>query len=275
MSSLWLWVALVFYSLGLLHALVTVVRQRPAGFRLVMAAISIGFTFHFVSLVERWVDMGQFPITHIAGATSLFAFLITGGFLWAYRLYHMQSLSLFVFPVVFVMTLAAAEAEQPLAITSPALAASWIPLHVSLTLAGYAALLLSFLAGLMYLLQERELKNKKPNAFYYRLPPLETTDQLGLRALTIGFPLVTAGLIVGTLGAAGTWGAAGNTDWLRDPKITASFFFWLLYLVLIVTRLSAGWRGRKAALLTTLTLAMALLTWGTNYMNTQHAFLGH
>lgn len=271
MSSLWLWVALVFYSLGLAHALVTVVRQRPAWFRLAMAAIGTGFTFHFVSLAERWVTAGRFPITNIAAATSLFAFLITGAFLLAYRRYHMQSLSVFVFPVVFVMTLAAAEAGAPLAITSSVLQAGWVPVHVSLTLAGYAALLISFLAGMMYLIQERELKSKKPRAFYYRLPPLDTTDQLGLRALAIGFPLVTAGLIVGTMGAAGT----GDPNWVRDPKVVVSFLFWLIYLLLLFSRVSAGWRGRKAAWFTIFTLAMALATWGTNYISTTHAFLGH
>ena len=271
MSSLWLWVALVFYSLGLAHALVTVVRQRPTWFRAAMASIGFGFTFHFVALVELGLEAGRFPITNIAAATSLFAFLITGGFLWAYRRYHMKSLSVFVFPVVFVLTLAAAEADAPLEITAPVLAAGWVPVHVFLTLAGYAALLLSFLAGLMYLMQERELKSKVPRAFYYRLPPLESTDQLGLRALAIGFPLVTAGMIIGTVGAAGTWGQG----WLQDPKIAISFLFWLIYLVLVFSRVSAGWRGRKAALFTIFTLAMALATWGANYMSKNHSFLGH
>ena len=271
MSSFWLWVALLCYSLGLAHALVTVVRQQRTWVRPTMASIGFGITFHFVSLVEWTLEAGHFPITNIASATSLFAFLLTGAFLWAYRRYHIQSLSVFVFPLVFVMTLAAASAETPLEITSEALKAGWVPVHVFLTLAGYAALLISFLAGMMYLMQERELKSKQPHALYYRLPPLDTADQLGLRSLAIGFPLVTAGLIIGTVGAAGTWG----TGWITDLKILFSFAFWLIYLLLVFVRVSAGWRGRKAAWLTIATLAMALATWGANYMSANHAFLGH
>lgn len=271
MSSFWLWVALVCYSSGLAHALATVVRQKRTWFRPALASIGFGFTFHVVSLVELWVEAGRFPITNIAAATSLFALLMTGGFLWAYRRYHMQSLSVFVFPVVFVMTLMAAEADAPLEISTPALQAAWVPVHVILTLSGYTALLLSFLAGLMYIIQERELKGKNPHAFYYRLPPLDTVDQLGLRALAIGFPLVTAGIIIGAIGAAGTWGPG----WMQDPKVILSFLFWLIYLLLVFSRVSAGWRGRRAALFTIFTLMMALATWGANYLSTHHAFLGH
>lgn len=270
MSSFWLWVALGFYSLGLAHALATVIGQRRTWFRVTMAAIGLGFTFHFVSLAELWLQAGRFPITNVAAATSLFAFLTTGAFLWAYRRYHMRSLSVFVFPVVFVLTLAAAEAGAPMELTSPVLAAGWVPVHVSLTLAGYAALVLSFLAGVMYLIQERELKRKSPRGFYYRLPPLELTDQLALRALAIGFPLVTLGLIVGAVGAAGT----GEAGWMRDPKVVMSFLFWVLYLLLVVSRVSAGWRGRRAAWFTLVTVAMAVATWGANYYSTQHSFWG-
>ena len=77
------------------------------------------------------------------------------------------------------------------------LAANWIPIHVSFSLAGYAALLLAFLAGVMYLIQERELKRKNPRAFYYRLPPLETIDHLSSKALAIGFPFIITVWVIG------------------------------------------------------------------------------
>ena len=270
MSSFWLWVSLAFYSLGLAHALATIIQLRRTWIRPTMAAIGFGFTFHFVSLIELWMEAGRFPITNIAAATSLFAFLMTGAFLWAYRRYHMESLSVFVFPVVFVLTLAAAEAGAPMELASPLLAAGWVPVHVSLTLAGYAALVLSFLAGVMYLLQERQLKSKTPKGFYYRLPPLEFSDQLASRSLVIGFPLVTAGLIVGAVGAAGS----GEASWIRDPKIILTFLFWMMYLLLVVSRVNWGWRGRRAAWVTLLTVALAIATWGANYYSEFHSFWG-
>jgi len=270
MSSFWLWVALGFYSLGLVHALLTVVRRRQAWFRGALLAFGLGFILHFVSLVEHGLAAGRFPVTNIAEATSLFAFLITLGFLVVYWAYEMTSLSVFAFPIVFVMTLASALSQRPAAV-APILEANWVPVHVSFTLVGYAALLLAFLAAVMYLIQERELKRHQPRAFYYRLPPLETIDHLGARALTVGFPFITLGILIGAVGAAGAWGPA----WIKDPKVGLSFVLWLIYLLLVLSRVSAGWRGRKAALFAIVGMAVALASWSANYLSTHHAFLGH
>lgn len=271
MSALWLWVALGFYSLGLAHAVVTVAQRREAWFRLALGAIGLGFLFHFVALVEHGLESGRFPVANIAEATSLFAFLITLGFLLAYARWRMTSLSVFVFPIVFVMTLAAAVSLPSATAVAPILGRSWIPIHISFSLAGYAALILAFLAGLMYLLQEWELKRHQPHAFYYRLPPLETIDRLGLLALAVGFPFITIGLLVGVAGAASAWGPG----WMSDPKVALSLALWLIYLLLVVSRVGAGWRGHKAAVFSLVGLAMALVSWGANYMSAHHSFLGH
>jgi cytochrome c-type biogenesis protein CcsB len=215
--------------------------------------------------------VNRFPATNIAEATSLLAFLLTLGFLLGYWRYRVTSLSIFTFPIVFVMTLASALSQQPVAEVAPILKSSWVPLHVSFALVGYTALFLACLAGVMYLIQESELKRRQPRAFYYRLPPLETIDRLGSTALAVGFPFITLGILIGAVGAAGAWGPG----WIRDPKVTFSFVLWFIYLLLIVSRMSAGWRGHKAALFAIVGLAMALVSWGANYMSTHHGFLGH
>ncbi|MEE9234196.1 MAG: cytochrome c biogenesis protein CcsA [Candidatus Acidoferrales bacterium] len=271
MSTPWLWVALVLYSLGLVHATLTVVQQRPRWFRSALLAFGLGFLFHFVSLVEQGLSLGRFPATTIAGATSLFAFLITAGFLLVYWRYQMTSLSVFTFPIVFVMTLAAAASQRPSTVVTPLLRETWVFVHVAFTLVGYAALILAFLAGVMYLIQERELKRRQPRAFYYRLPPLETIDELGRKALGIGFPFITLGISVGVVGAANEWGEG----WLRDPKVALSSVLWVIYLLLIVSRVGAGWRGRRAAVGSIFGVVVVLASWGANYMSTHHTFLGH
>ena len=71
----------------------------------------------------------------------------------------------------------------------------WLVAHIILIFTGYAALLLSFGASLLYLLQERRLKAKKPSSLISFLPALEVIDQIGYRSLLLGFPFMTLGLL--------------------------------------------------------------------------------
>lgn len=271
MSPFWLWVTLALYSLGLLHALLTVLSRKPTLFRIALAAISLGFVFHFVSLTEHALAVRHFPVSNISEATSLFAFLIVMGFLIVYWRYRISSISVFIFPIVFVMVLGSAASRHPGKFDLPVFSASWLPWHISFALVGYVALFLTFVSGLMYLIQENELKRKKPRAFYYRLPPLEVVDNIAYWALTIGFPFITVAIILGTLGAASTWGPR----WLEDPKVWLTFLLWFVYMALVYSRVGAGVRGRKAAYFSIVGLVAVLASWSANYLSVHHAFLGH
>lgn len=271
MSAFWLWVTLALYSIGLVDSLLTVVTRKPTLFRIALGAISLGFIFHLVSLVEHALVVKHFPVSNIAEATSLFAFLITLGFLLVYWAYRISSISVFIFPIVFVMTLGAAVSHRRPKFDLPILEATWLPVHISFALVGYVALFLAFVSGLMYLIQERELKRRKPRAFYYRLPPLEVIDNVAYWALTIGFPFITIAIILGTVGAASAWGP----QWLEDPKIWLTFLMWFVYVALVYSRVSAGMRGRKAAYFSMIGLVAVLASWSANYLSAHHSFLGH
>jgi ABC-type uncharacterized transport system permease subunit len=102
----------------------------------------------------------------------------------------------------------------------------WLVAHISLILAGYAALVLSFSASLLYLFQERALKAKHVSGLFTRLPPLQVTDEIGFRSLLIGFPFMTAGLVAGMVIAQAHF---GRVDF-RDAKILLSLLMWAVYL---------------------------------------------
>jgi ABC-type transport system involved in cytochrome c biogenesis permease subunit len=110
---------------------------------------------------------------------------------------------------------------------------------------GVAALTLAGLGGLFYLVQERQIKKKKFGFFYRRLPSLEQLDSLNYWCLTIGFPLLTGGMIIGSLYAQYTLGRFFSFD----PKELLTLIAWMIYAVLLHERLTVGWRGRRAALL--------------------------
>src|SRR6267378_122320 len=102
-----------------------------------------------------------------------------------------------VFHIVFFLTFVAAVGQQPFVFTSSVSKGWLIPVHIALIFTGYAALLFSFVASLLYLLQERRLKAKKASSLISFLPALEVIDQIGYRSLMLGFPFMTLGLLTG------------------------------------------------------------------------------
>jgi cytochrome c-type biogenesis protein CcsB len=176
----------------------------------------------------------------------------------------------FVFPLVFILTLAANLIASPQAPRQELLKSLWFYIHIPTTFLGYAAFFVAFSAGVMYLIQERELKRKRPQTFYYRLPSLEICDDLGYRSLSVGFPLLTVGIVAGALWA----NRALSQPWGWDPKIIWSLITWLIYAVLIHYRLSSGLRGRRAALMSIVGFVTVLLTFiWTRHQGSAHSFI--
>src|SRR6476620_6858932 len=265
MSVIWLRVAAAFYSLGLLHAILTLVRRREHLFRVALAAFSLGSVFHFVSIVEEGIVNNRCPIANFYETLSMCAFLVVVVYLGVHLRYKLESLSVFIFPLVFVMSLVATVGNPVAAFSSPIIRSAWLTVHIVLVLLAYATILFTAVASVLYLFQERELKSKKPSKFYYRLPPLGTLDELVSKFMAIGFVLITLAVVAGA-----TWAFIElKADWIRQPKIAISFFTWGTYLAMVCLRVTVGWRGRKAAIMTLTVVGFSLVTWAA------HARLGN
>jgi ABC-type uncharacterized transport system permease subunit len=264
MSVIWLRVAAACYSLGLLHAILTLVRRKEHLFRVALGALVMGAVFHFVSIAEEGIVNDRCPITNFYETLSMCAFLVVLLFLFVHWRYKATTLSVFIFPIVFVMTLVSTLGNPVRAWSSEVVRDAWLTVHIVLVLLGFAFLLFSLVGSLLYLVQERELKRKKPRKFYYRLPPLGTLDDLVSKSMAVGFVFITLSVIAGS-----TWAFVElKTAWIEQPKIAISFFTWGVYLALVCLRVVAGWRGRKAAIMTVVLVAFSAMTWAA------HARLG-
>ena len=269
MPILWLRVALGFYAVGLIYALVALTRRSHLLNRVALPAMTLGMVFQFVSLTEAILLSGQLTLTSVHNSESFLAFLVMTGFMIVYLTYRTTSPGIVVFPLVFVLTFIAATGQQPFLLTSPGMRTGWLFAHIALIFTGYAALFLSFGASLLYLVQERSLKAKKAAGMMSRLPALEVIDQIGYRSLLLGFPFMTLGLIAGTVVAQATF---GRVDFL-DPKVLLSVLMWAVYMIMLYTRWNAGWRGRRAAYLATGAFIAAVVAWAANYFSTIHRFV--
>jgi cytochrome c-type biogenesis protein CcsB len=236
--------ALLLYVVGTV-AYVLLLSVKGAGLsRLATAATIGGFLLHTLALLLEVAAAGRLPPRNPYEALSLFAWVMVFIYLILEFRFKRKIMGAFVLPIVLLATAAAASLPKGVG-SSAALAKTGIWVHVTLVLLGIAALAFTCGVGLMYLLQERQLKSKSLGPMYYQLPSLEFLDGLGHRALLVGFPLLTAGLVMGALQAQAAWGRL--LTW--DPTLVLSLLTWVMYAGLLQARLTAGWRGRKAALL--------------------------
>jgi len=260
-SVIWLRVAAALYSIGLVDSVFLLTRQREPFFRIALGAFWLGGLFHLVSMVELGLIQHQFPVSDTYQRLSLCAFLIAVSFLFAYWRYKTASLSVFIFPLVFVLALIAALGNNDSGWTSETLKNSWLIAHIVFILLGYAAVLFTAVAAVLYLVQEKRLKNKNfGNGKGFRLPPLGVLDDLVSTSLSLGFVFITIGVIIIIVWASATHGMS----WIGNPQVDISLITWAIYLVLIFFRTSAGWRGRKAAFLAIAALFFSLVTWMTH-----------
>lgn len=266
MPNIWLRVALALYGLGLVYVLVALTRTKEILDRIALHAAYLGMVFHFVAIAETVNQQGELGLATLPLAGSMLAFLIMVVFLLVYLIYETTSPGIVVFPLVFILTFLGVMRQEPFVLASETAKRGWLIAHISLILSGYAALVLSFSASLVYLLQERALKAKRSAWLLTRFPALQVTDEIGLRSLLVGFPFMTAGLAIGLLIAQMNF---GHIDF-RDPKILVTLLTWAVYLFLLYMRWSAGWRGRRAAYLAAGTFLMAIIAWGANYFSTIH-----
>jgi ABC-type uncharacterized transport system permease subunit len=266
MSLLWLKVAVVLYGIAALAVLPAALYDRPRWRHLAIPVTIAAVFFHFVSLAEMLnAAHHRLPVdTH--ETQTLLGLILALAFLLVYWRYKTVSLGIFLLPICFLLGLVPAFHPGQESTAFPMIHTGWIFLHVALLLAAYAALLLSLLASLLYLVQERSLKQKSP--ILPSLPPLETTDQIALKALLFGLPCMTAGLLIGSLIAQVTVGPS----YFRDPKILLAFAMWLVYILMIYIRRHSGLRGRRAVYLSSFVFLVVLAVWAANQFSSVHRF---
>ncbi|MDA3785862.1 MAG: c-type cytochrome biogenesis protein CcsB, partial [Deltaproteobacteria bacterium] len=260
---------MLFNGTYLLYAVAAILKQvfffsqnskvRPVARHFLLAAGIL----HTITLVARYFAAGHTPLTTHHDTVSFFAWSVTWAFLSFRWRYQIKNFGTFVSLVILALITIALFSSQAINVLPPALQSLWLPIHASIAIAANGFLALGFCGGIMYLLQERELKKKRFGLFYHRLPSLEALDNLSQHCLTIGFPLLTLGIMTGSLWAKQAWGAY----WQWDPKETWSLITWLLYAGLLHQRFAIGWRGRRTAIMSVIGFAAVLFTlWGVNFL---------
>ncbi len=246
----------LLYAVGTVGYLIYVIRTEKAIHRIAYGFLLAGFLIHTLGLVMLVSQIRQMPVTTLPQTFSLFAWAIVGSYLAFQLKFNIRILGTFVSPLAVVFMLLSSAIPGRVIPTSQLFKSVWLTLHVATMFLGNAIFALAFCAGIMYLLQERQIKTKSFGLLYRRLPSLEVLDSLNYVCLTFGFPLITIGLISGFVYAGAVW----RSFWHWDPKGILSVVTWLIYAVLLHERLAVGWRGRRAAIMAIIGFSAILLT---------------
>ncbi|HEY1190887.1 MAG TPA: cytochrome c biogenesis protein CcsA, partial [Gemmata sp.] len=121
----------------------------------------------------------------------------------------------------------------------------WGGVHGLLILCASVGVSVSFLASVMYLIQARRLRNKVSPRSVVPMLSLERLETMNRRALNVAFPMLTAGLLVGTVLLEHSHALGEN--WL-SVKVLSVAGLWVLFLVLLYLRYAVHVPARRLAL---------------------------
>ena len=273
MYLVWLRVAAVLYAVASLTALPAVLYAFPRWRKICLPVAGLAFLFHLVSVTEMLgLAHRYFPVGY-SEVESLLGLVIAGLFLAIARIYGTVSFGVFALPASFLLVFVPALGADRYTFPSQGVRVGWLVVHIAFLLAAYASLAFSMVASFLYLVQERRLKSRFAEVpgqarLLDRLPPLDTLERIAHATLLFGFPCMTLGLLVGSLLAQESVGAA----YFFDPKVLLSFATWVAYVFLLYVRRSAGLRGRRAAYLSSAVFVLMLIVWAANQFSQDHRY---
>jgi ABC-type uncharacterized transport system permease subunit len=240
-----LYAALAFYALGTLAALASLFvtgtrRLQYAGLLLMIG----GFVSHTIWIGTICAATGHPPLTNLPETVSFVAWVVFAIELALWLRYRVYAASFFVYPLVLLLLTVSAVVGESFAALDPALRSNLFTTHLLLSTLGVAGLLIGLAFGLLALIQDRALKNKRPGRLWEWIPSLDVCKNVSFRALAIGFSIYTVGLIAGVLWSYRT--TAGFMD-LRAKQIGA-VTAWVLFGILLQSYISNTYRRKRMLL---------------------------
>ncbi len=238
-------------------------RLYRVGYYLLLA----GFCFHSVHIAVEFIKAGYIPVRNLHETLTFVGWAVAGVFLIVQYKFTLKILGVFTAPLIVLIMMVASHVPQAAPLENELFNSFWLNFHILSSFMANASFSLACGVGILYLLQERTIKNKSRGFFFKRLPSLQLLDSTGFGCIIAGFILLTLGLLAGLIYAHSVWGKF----WSWDPKEVWAAVSWLVYAALLHKRLTVGWRGRKAAIMAIIGFALLLFTFfGVNFLLKGH-----
>jgi ABC-type transport system involved in cytochrome c biogenesis permease subunit len=263
MNPLFPKVSFTIFALAALLSLLYLVFQKKVLIQAAQRLVLLGFLFQGVG----WgIDIARMGLPFLRESTDSYLFcawVLAGLFLLIGLKYRLEVALSLCLPAILILYTLAHFTHEAYGGEGGLMNSPWASIHIVFAFLALASFFLSFILGLLFLLQELQLKRKKLWKLFERLPSLEGLDQLHYKALTVGFVLLTLGIITGSAWAKSVKGVY----FFDDPRQLWSFVAWLVYAIFFQVRFSAGWRGRRGVLLSLIGFMVILFT----FLEVRHA----
>nr|YP_010334053.1 cytochrome c heme attachment protein [Malus fusca]YP_011018923.1 cytochrome c heme attachment protein [Malus x dawsoniana]UNH87903.1 cytochrome c heme attachment protein [Malus fusca]UNH88917.1 cytochrome c heme attachment protein [Malus fusca]UNH89848.1 cytochrome c heme attachment protein [Malus fusca]WQH60525.1 cytochrome c heme attachment protein [Malus x dawsoniana]WQH60691.1 cytochrome c heme attachment protein [Malus fusca] len=232
-------------------------------------------------LVTRWMYLRHLPLSDLYESLIFLSWSFSIIHIIPYFKKHKNHLSAITAPsVIFTQGFATSglltEMHQS-AILVPALQSHWLMMHVSMMVLSYAALLCGSLLSLALLVitfrkfirifsksnnlenesvyfSEIQYVNERNNVLrntsfissqnYYRYQLIQQLDRWSYRIISLGFILLTVGILSGAVWANEAWGSY----WNWDPKETWAFITWTIFAIYLHIRTNKNFESVNSAI---------------------------
>jgi ABC-type uncharacterized transport system permease subunit len=201
----------------------------------ILAAGAVAHTGYVVlaSLFAHVCPM--YSVHYLLSVAALFA---TTTYLVLRARFRVDALGLLISPIDLTLVIGTYLLGKPP--PGPRFSPVFVAVHILANTLGVALVLLAALAALLYLFQEKRIKQKRHAIT--NLPPLDTLDRAEHKFLAAGFLLLTLGVLSGTY-----W--AHRFELGGAEELTRAFLGYLMWILIgaVLLLRSVGWRGRRSA----------------------------
>ena len=259
----WVELALICYLLGFGYSVYSLATNRFLTPRITFLAICAGFLFTTIFLFDRGHAIGRCPITNRFEVLVFMTWSMVLIYLVIGSTYRLSLMGAFTAPVASVLLFLAIFFSPDNAPGRKIKVNLWLEAHTSFSMVACGAFALACIAGVMYLIQEQQLKTRNPSSIFFRLPPITALSIANSRLLWLGFTLFTVGLTTGFL-------IGERIDWVQA---TWSIVVWGVYGAILIARVRHAVAAKWIATLSIVAFSLLLSTfWGIRFISDRPSF---
>ncbi|MDE2142281.1 MAG: cytochrome c biogenesis protein CcsA [Elusimicrobia bacterium] len=278
-QSVLAWAAFCFYCAATFAAFGYLFSKDSRASRAMLLLLGLGLVLHLAGFAAHVAVFWAYPenrffvpLNSFFGALSYMSLALAAAFFVVEGQNRLGILGAFVLPwAAGALGLAVIFASPEAAPLAQPLRSYWLNFHPMLLMTAYAAFANAFGVAVALLIQERQIKSRKPTELCYRLPPLDDLDALNAKIIAWSYPVLLVGLAMGFAWSYLDWGRV----WTSDPKMILALVTAAIYGAFLYMRFGAGRRGRRTVYVSLMGFASVLITFfGAELFSGRHVFMG-